>query len=129
MTINDEGSAKRVLVVDMYVPTAQTLGWQAEMMGHGYKLAHDAHNAKIIAKMWLPHFIVIDLGLPNNESYFLCQVLQEDAELSNAIFIASADFDTARERKRSADAGFHHHLSKPLDAEKLKKIIPDLKAA
>ena len=68
-----------------------------------------------MAKNFRPDVAVLDIGLPAMDGYELARRLSADASGQNLRLIASTGYVEAQHRSRSFDAGFGHHLAKPLD--------------
>ncbi len=119
----------RVLVVDDNVPSAKTTGWMLELIGHEFKLAHDGLEALEMAKAWQPDVILLDIGLPGMNGYEVCKTLREDYRFKNTIIIAQTGWGQERDRQLAMEAGFTHHLVKPIDLDKLTTQLAEVKPA
>ncbi len=116
----------RVLIVDDNKASAKTLGWALEMLGHEIMLAHEGNQAIEIAKSYLPHIILLDIGLPGMNGYEICKILRLFPELENAVIIAQTGWGQKEHLVRSKEAGFNHHLVKPISIETLENIFAGL---
>jgi CheY-like chemotaxis protein len=114
---------RRVLVVDDNEASAKTMGWTLELMGHEVTLAYDAQTALEAAKTFQPAIILLDIGLPGMNGYELCRQMRQDDATKHAIIIAQTGWGQSEHRLRSKDAGFDHHLVKPVNMETLEKLI------
>jgi signal transduction histidine kinase/DNA-binding response OmpR family regulator len=121
----EEGPAKtlRVLVVDDNEASAKTMGWMMEMLGHQVRLAHDGPTAITLANSYKPDVVLLDIGLPGMNGYEVCMALKQEPSCQNTIFIAQTGWGQKEHRDRSRQAGFDHHLVKPVDLETLKDIV------
>jgi signal transduction histidine kinase/CheY-like chemotaxis protein len=122
-------SSIRVLVVDDSVDSAKTLGWMIEFAGHDFRLAHDGKSAIEIAKTYRPEVVLLDIGLPGMNGYEVCKTMRSESGLENTIFIAQTGWGQAEHRRRSKEAGFDHHLVKPVDVNALQHLINDIARA
>ncbi len=116
----------RVLIVDDNEASAKTLGWTLEILGHDIRLAHEGNEAIEIAKSYLPHIILLDIGLPGMNGYEICKVLRLFPELERTVIIAQTGWGQKEHLIRSKEAGFNHHLVKPVSIEKLENILAEL---
>lgn len=116
----------QVLVVDDNEASAKTIGWMLEMIGHEYRLAHSGGEAMEMAKKTKPDVILLDIGLPDMNGYDVCRELQKDSALKNTTFIAQTGWGQKRDRDMALEAGFHHHMIKPIDLEALKKLLSEV---
>ncbi len=124
-SMNDDaaGETLRVLIVEDNEALAQTTGWLIEMLGYDYRLASGAQPAIAEVKTYAPHVLMIDLGLPGMNGYDLCRHLKPYPELKNAVFIAQTGWGEAEHRRMSKEAGFDHHLVKPVYLEALEDVL------
>ncbi|MDB5478897.1 MAG: luxQ 2 [Alphaproteobacteria bacterium] len=120
------GQSLRILVVDDNEASAKTLGWMVELSGHEAKLAHDGPSAIEIARTFKPDIVLLDIGLPGMSGYEVCKAMRIEPLLEKSIFIAQTGWGQPEHRQRSQEAGFHHHLVKPIDMNILKKLLSDI---
>lgn len=117
-----------ILVVDDNIPSAQTIGWMLELIGHTAVIAHDAAGAMRIASgTSKPDVIVLDIGLPDMNGYDLCRELRKDPTLGKSVFIAQTGWGQDKDRKTAFEAGFDHHLVKPVSLQQFSEILADIK--
>jgi PAS domain S-box-containing protein len=114
---------KRVLVVDDNEPSAKTMGWAIELMGHDVKIAHDGVTALSLAEAYLPEVILLDIGLPGMNGYELCRAMRSDERLRKSMIIAQTGWGQEEDKRRSREAGFDHHLVKPVDIAELEHLL------
>ncbi len=116
----------RVLVVEDNKELAQTLGWMIELLGYEVKILCKAEEALDVAKSFLPDVIMLDIGLSGVSGYELCRKMREEPSLKHRIFIAHTGWGQQEHRKRSSEAGFDHHLVKPVSIETLGQLLKSL---
>ena len=116
----------KIMIVEDNEALAQTTGWLVEMLGYDYRLALSPKAAIADVKPYRPDVIMMDLGLPGMSGYDLCKLLRQDADLANTIFIAQTGWGEAEHRRLTAEAGFHHHLVKPLYLEALQALLGEI---
>ncbi|EKM99498.1 MULTISPECIES: response regulator [unclassified Acidocella] len=117
---------RRILVVDDTVEVAQTVGWMLDEMGHDYELLHDGHGALDAARRYRPDIILLDIGLPGLNGYEVCRLLRQEAALRGIQIVAQTGWGQERDKERAAEAGFDHHLVKPVSFEALEALIADI---
>jgi two-component system CheB/CheR fusion protein len=115
-----------VLIVDDNVDAAVALGQLMEIMGHEVALAHDGPAALKAATAAPPDLILLDIGLPGMDGYEVAARLRA-AGLSRAALVALTGYGRMDDVRRSRDAGFDHHLVKPVDLAQLQKITANLR--
>jgi PAS domain S-box-containing protein len=117
--------ALRVLVVDDNVDAAVALGKLMEILGHEVVLAHDGPAALAAAAAAPPDLILLDIGLPGMEGYEVAARLRA-AGHTRAALVALTGYGREDDVRRSRNAGFDHHLVKPVDLAQFRKITADL---
>ena len=126
------GGGLRILIVEDNDALAQTTGWMVEMLGHDYRLAGNGKDALAVAADYLPNVVMMDIGLPGMNGYDLCAAMRAEPHLADTIFIAQTGWGQDEHRQRAREAGFHHHMVKPLYLEALEALLrtieDDLKA-
>ena len=113
----------RVLVVDDNMDSAQSLAMLLEMTGHVTRVAYDGPAAVQAAMDYQPDVILLDIGLPGLDGYKVAQRIRHQAGLSNVVLVALTGYGQDSDRQRSQDAGFDHHLVKPVDFSDIEKIL------
>ena len=117
---------KRILVVDDNEDVLETLREALEELGHVVEVAHDGPSALKMAEVFEPEIALLDMGLPVMDGYELALRLRERANASHRLrLIAVTGYGQEADRQRSAAAGFDMHLVKPVDLEKLGRIVEE----
>ena len=104
----------KALVVDDNVLIADALGWMLEEIGHEYRLAHNGVRALEVADEYLPDIILLDIGLPGMDGYEVCRALRRDERFRTTPIIAQTGWGQMKDKELAAQAGFDHHLTKPV---------------
>ena len=120
------GSSPKVLVVDDSVDSAEMLATALSTKGYDTRVAHDAPIALRIAADFRPAVALLDIGLPVMDGYELAARLRELPNLSGMKLIALTGYGQESDRQRSREAGFDHHLVKPIDLLLLESVLGDL---
>ena len=114
-----ERQSFRILVVDDNVDMAGGLTRLLKLLGNDVQFAHDGHSALDVARILKPEFVLLDIGLPGMDGYQVAQKLRQEACCMNSIIIAISGYGQEEDRRRSREAGFDHHLVKPVDFDSL----------
>ena len=112
-----------ILVVDDDVDAAETLSEILRNLGHEVRVAHDGESAIHVAAEFRPRLVLLDLGLPGKDGYEVAKKLR--AVGPEARLIAVTGYGQAKDRKRTAAAGFQAHLIKPVQMDVLSSILED----
>jgi CheY-like chemotaxis protein len=86
-------------------------------------VAHDAVAALDIAGVFEPGTALLDIGLPVMDGYELAARLRERPEGRDMRLIAVTGYGQESDRRKTAAAGFQHHLVKPVDFAQLESLL------
>ena len=125
-TVLDFSSSLRVLVVDDNEDSAAGLGMLLEMTGNEVCTAHDGIAALGAAERFRPHVVLLDIGLPKMDGYDVARTIRRQPWGERTVLIAVTGWGEASDRLRSREAGFDHHLVKPVDIGGLMKLLSSL---
>ena len=114
---------RRVLVVDDSRDAAETLALLVELSGHEARVAYDGPSALEIARGFQPQVVLLDIGLPGMSGYDVARAVRADPRLRSALLVAVTGWGADEDRRRSREAGFDLHLTKPTDAAELAAAI------
>jgi CheY-like chemotaxis protein len=120
------GKARRVLVVDDNRDSADSLKLLLQIWGHQAQCAYGGEEALAVVAEFSPEVVLLDIGLPGMSGYELAQRLRELPGARHATLVAVTGYSRAEDRERTAAAGFHHHLVKPVDPGSLEAFMRDL---
>ncbi len=118
----------RILVVDDSEDAALTLATLLELAGYELHLAHDGEQALAAAEACRPDVILLDIGLPKLSGNDVCRRLRQQDWGREMTVIALTGWGQDKDRRRTAEAGFDHHLVKPADPAALLKLLDGLAA-
>jgi PAS domain S-box-containing protein len=120
-----ENPRRRVLVVEDNHDAAETLRELLELAGHCVKVAEDGSVGLEMAREFLPEVVLCDLGLPGMDGYAVAAELRRDPVTAAARLIAISGYGQEEDRRRSREAGFELHLTKPVDPVELERLLAD----
>jgi PAS domain S-box-containing protein len=118
--------ARRILIADDNRDSADSLAMLLEMLGHEVSLAHDGLEALETAKSSKPELIFMDLGMPRMNGYDAARLIRNAPECNGVVLVALTGWGQEEDRRRSLEAGFDHHIVKPIDFAVVEKLITDL---
>ena len=119
---------QKVLIVDDNVDAANMLGMFLEMAGYKVSIEHDAESALRRSLNESPDAFLLDIGLPDMDGADLARALRERPESASSLMIAITGYGQNSDRIKSTEAGFNHHLVKPVDMPQLLKLLSTLSA-
>jgi signal transduction histidine kinase/ActR/RegA family two-component response regulator len=118
-----ESSARRILVVDDNGDAAESLAMLLRMMGNEVRTTHDGPAALEAARAYRPDVVLLDLGLPRMSGYEVCRRLREEQFANGPLIVALTGYGQDEDRRRTNEAGFDHHLVKPVDPDELREVL------
>ncbi len=116
----------KVLVVDDNKDAALTLAMVLKMTGHVTLTVHDGEAAVAAAQSERPDLILCDIGLPRLNGYEVCQHIRRTAWGKKIVLIAISGWGQEEARRKCFEAGFDHHLVKPVALDALSKVMTEL---
>ncbi|HVK67743.1 MAG TPA: PAS domain S-box protein [Polyangium sp.] len=114
---------RRVLIVDDNFDAAESLALMLGYLGHDTRVAHDGPSTIDIAAAFQPEVVLLDIGLPGLDGYEVARRLRAQRETRAAILVALTGYGQEEDRKRARRAGFDHHLTKPVDHDRLISLL------
>jgi len=114
---------RRVLVVDDNVDAAESTAAFLRLEGHEVKAVHDGLQALGSLKVFDPHVVVLDIGLPGLDGYAVARQLRERGDTNHVLLIALTGYGQKEDRQRAADSGFDYHFVKPADPREIQTAI------
>jgi CheY-like chemotaxis protein len=112
----------KLLVVDDNRDSAKSMGILLNLLGYQVTLAHDGREAVNTALKQKPDAILLDIGLPELNGYQACRQMREGG-LTRQLIIAMTGYGQEEDRKLSQEAGFDHHLVKPVSMPALEALL------
>jgi len=113
----------RLLVVDDNVDAATTLAMLLEASGHEVFIEHESLRALELARSARPDACLLDIGLPDIDGNELARRLRAQPETAHSVLIAVSGYGQEADRRLALDAGFAHHLVKPVDLDSLMSVL------
>ena len=114
---------RRILVVDDNVDSTESLTLLLQLEGHDVRAALDGHTAIAAAIAFHPQVVLLDIGLPDMDGLEVARHLRLRPETKQVLMIALTGYAQPEDRQHCLDAGFDHHVVKPLDFERLRTLI------
>lgn len=114
---------RRILVVEDNPDAAATLRDFLELSGHEVELAASGTAGVQAAHRFHPEVVLCDIGLPGMSGFEVAAELRRDPETRSARLIAVTGYGREEDRRKSREAGFDLHLTKPVDPVRLRDLI------
>ena len=117
------GCSRRVLVIEDNHDAREMFRMMLELAGHEVLEAGDGLAGLELLKATRPDVAVIDVGLPGLNGYEIARRFRAEPDSDDVMLVALTGYGTPDARERSRQAGFDHHLIKPVNAEALQEIL------
>jgi len=123
--VHEESSARRILVVEDNADAAATMRDFLELSGHEVELAASGKAGVQAAREFHPEVVLCDIGLPGMSGFEVAEALRRDPETRSAKLIAVTGYGRDEDRRKSKEAGFDMHLTKPVDPVQLRDLLQE----
>jgi two-component system, chemotaxis family, CheB/CheR fusion protein len=119
---------RRVLVVDDNPDSTNSLAALVTLLGHDVDTAADGVEACEVAERVRPDVVLLDLGMPRLDGFAAAERIRATPWGARALLVAQTGWGREADRRRTAEAGFDHHLTKPIDPAALRRILAEAAA-
>jgi CheY-like chemotaxis protein len=116
----------RVLVVDDHPDAADALAAVLDLLGCPVRACYSGYTALAVAEEFDPQACLLDLVMPTMDGLELASRLKARAAGRPLLLVATTALGDAEARARTSAAGFHYHLTKPVDAATLIDTLTQL---
>jgi signal transduction histidine kinase/ActR/RegA family two-component response regulator len=113
----------RILLADDNVDFSSSLATLLRGLGHELLVAEDGLRALEAAPSFQPDFAFLDIGLPGLNGYALARALRANPATGDTVLVAVTGWGQDRDRQLAQEAGFDHHLVKPVEPTKIREVL------
>ena len=121
-------SSSRILLVDDYPDSAETMALVLKLWGYQPLVALDGLTGLEIALSQRPDVIFLDIWLPGMDGHEVARRIRAEPGMEKTPLLALSGWGRACDKQASLSAGFDRHLVKPFDPEKLRRLLAELVA-
>ncbi len=114
---------QRVLLVDDHADTLETLQLMFDLLGHDTRVATCGQDAVAVALTFVPHLIVLDIGLPDTSGFEVANVLRGDPRFASVYIAALSGHLGPQDEQRSQQASFDTFVAKPMALPTIKRLL------
>jgi CheY-like chemotaxis protein len=114
---------RRILLADDNRDAAETLAILLRLEGHEVELAHDGEAALRSYEARRHDVALLDIGMPNANGYEVARRIRALPEGRGVLLIAITGWAQDGDKLESREAGFDHHLAKPIEPESLIRLL------
>ncbi|MCO6430597.1 MAG: response regulator [Deltaproteobacteria bacterium] len=115
-------SGRRILVIDDRVDSLALTQIILQHLGHEVEVASSGEEGVSRALTFIPDLVLCDLAMPGMDGIEVAKRLRSEPATRNAILIAVTGHDEEEDKARTKEAGFDHHLTKPVQFEVLERL-------
>jgi CheY-like chemotaxis protein len=116
----------RVLIVDDNEDTVTSLSIMLRILGHEVHSARDGLQALEAANSFRPDVVLLDIALPKMNGYEVARRIRQESWGENMKLVALTGWGQEEDKRRSIEAGFDHHLTKPMEPTALEVLLKEL---
>jgi CheY-like chemotaxis protein len=113
----------RIVVADDNRDAADSLTMLLRLMGHEVRTAYDGEEAVGLAEAFRPDLVMLDIGMPWLDGYQAAGRIRRQDWGQDLVIVAVTGWGQDEDRRRTAEAGFHAHLVKPVDPDTLESLV------
>jgi two-component system, chemotaxis family, CheB/CheR fusion protein len=118
-----KAAARRVLIADDNRDSAETMSMLLAISGHEVHVANTGKEALELARRVRPDIGILDIGMPDMSGYDVAERIRHEAWGETMTLIAVTGWGQESDKRRALSAGFDHHLTKPVDPDKLEALF------
>jgi signal transduction histidine kinase len=115
-----------IAVIEDNDDAADTLTLWLEEMGHRVRLARNGPDGLAMVSEGKPDIVLCDVGLPGMDGVEVCRRIRALAREPAPVMVALTGWGMEEDRRRTREAGFEHHLVKPVGPDQLRAILKDV---
>jgi len=125
ITADTHGGAacRRILLVDDSADAAFAMSMLLEALGHEVRTEHDGACALNSIDDFKPDVVVLDIGLPGMNGFEVAREMRKRDATRDVLLLALTGYGSAADRQTAIDAGFDHHLTKPVSLGDLEALL------
>ena len=116
----------RILIADDNIDAAEILSLLLQAYGYTTELAHDGHAALKLARDFHPDVVFLDIGMPGMNGYEVAKALRNNPKMAAVTLVALTGWGGEQDRALSREAGFDHHLIKPVDMKVIETLLSEI---
>ena len=113
----------RILLADDNVDFVNSIGALLSAMGHSVVITHNGPDALTAAARFCPDYAFLDIGLPQMSGYDLARGIRRLSCGQLTLLVAVTGWGQEKDRQLAFEAGFDHHMVKPVRFEQIEEIL------
>jgi PAS domain S-box-containing protein len=118
-------SMVRFLVVEDNEDGAELLAALLRARGYEVEIAARGQEALELMPSWAPDVVICDIGLPDIDGYEVARAIRADPRHAHVKLVALSGYGQDEDRRRSQEAGFDVHFTKPADVNAMLRVVAE----
>jgi CheY-like chemotaxis protein len=119
-------AACSILIIEDHTDARETLATLLQLLGHNTEVAANGSQGVERALAVRPQVALVDLGLPDVDGLQVARQIRA-ALGETVLLVALTGHASDEDRRRTEEAGFNAHLSKPVELEELNRVLAGVK--
>jgi PAS domain S-box-containing protein len=120
-----EPASRRVLIVDDNADAADSLCSLLQLSGHQARTVYRGQEALEQIRQFGPDVVLLDIGMPDLNGYEIARRVRTELGTRRPTLVALSGWGRSGDKEQARDAGIDLHLTKPVDAETLARVLED----
>jgi CheY-like chemotaxis protein/two-component sensor histidine kinase len=117
---------RRILVADDNEDSVASMALMLKILGNEVRTATDGLEAVEVAESFRPSLILLDIGMPKLNGYDACRNIRRQPWGADVVIVALTGWGQEDDKRRAREAGFNHHLVKPVGLDAIRKLLEEL---
>jgi signal transduction histidine kinase len=113
----------KILVIEDNPDVSDVLVEWLEDVGHQLSFARSGERGLELIRERTPDVVLCDLGLAGMSGLDVCRAVRANTSVRQPMMVALTGWGREEDRRRTSDAGFDHHIVKPVAPEKLLAVL------
>lgn len=122
----DEAQKYRVVVADDNRDFADSLAMMLRIMGCDAAAAYNGEDALRLAFERRAQVVVLDIGMPKLTGYDAARAIRQQPWGREIILVAISGWGEEEDRRTALEAGFDHHLTKPVNPAFFETLLAQI---
>jgi len=119
----------QILVVDDNADLLESLVAVLRLLGHEVESASNGEDALRLMAADPPEIVLMDVGMPGMNGYEVARRAATEPWRDRLTIVAMTGWGRDEDRQKALEAGFDHHVVKPLDLDRLRALLESLRVA
>jgi CheY-like chemotaxis protein len=115
--------SRGVVVADDNRDGAEIMALLLNLSGYEVYIAHSGTEALALAAQHRPSIAILDIGMPGMNGYEVATRIRDEPWGAGIQLIAVTGWGQDEDKRKALDAGFDHHLTKPIDPDELQRLM------